>query len=78
MLNMKRGINQQVFKIVDLQFVKSEQFSLTCICGSRQRETASSGGKFQLNNLAVKLLKARYAIEIIGYRYCYCFCFFFQ
>ena len=35
-------------------FVKSEQFSLTWSCGSRQRDTTSSGWKFRLNNLAVK------------------------
>ena len=34
-------------------------FSLTWSCGSRQRDTASSGWKFKLNNLAVKGLKKR-------------------
>ena len=37
--------------------VKSEWFSLTWSCGSRQRDTTSSGWKFTLNNLAVKGLK---------------------
>ena len=54
MLKMKCDINQQDLKTVDLHFVKSEWFSLTWSCGSRQRDTTSSGWKFKLNNLAVK------------------------
>ena len=53
MLMIKRDINQQDFKIVDLHFVKSEFFLLTWYYGSRQRDTTSIGWKFQLNNLAV-------------------------
>ena len=56
MLKMKRDINQEYIKIVDLHFVKPEFFSLTRSCESRQRDTASSGWKFQLNNLAFKEL----------------------
>ena len=37
-----------------LQFAKTEQFSLTWSCGSRQRRTTSSGWKFRLINSAVK------------------------
>ena len=51
MLKIKSDINQQ---IVDLHFVKSEEFSFTWICGSRQRDTTLSEWKFQLNNFAVK------------------------
>ena len=40
--NFKRDINQQYFQIVDLHFVKSESFSLTRSCESRQRDTTSS------------------------------------
>ena len=36
MLKIKRNINQQYFKIVDLHFVKSEYFSLTWSFESRQ------------------------------------------
>ena len=54
MLKIKCDINQQDLKTVDLHFVKSEYFSLTWSCGSRQRDTTSSGWKFRLNNLAVK------------------------
>ena len=35
-------------------------FALTWSCGSRQRDTTSSGWKFQLNNLAVEGLKTRH------------------
>ena len=54
MLKIKCDINQQDLKTVDLHFVKSKSFSLTWSCGSRQRDTTSSGWKFSLNNLAVK------------------------
>ena len=54
MLEIKCDINQQYLRIVDLHFVKSELFSLTWSCGSRQRDTTSSEWKFRLNNLAVK------------------------
>ena len=54
MLKIKRDINGQDFKIVDLLFVKSDEFSLTWSCGSRQRDTILSEWKFQLNNLAFK------------------------
>ena len=57
MLKIKYDINQQYLKTVDLHFFKSEYFSLTWSCGSRQRDTISSGWKFKLNNLAVKGLK---------------------
>ena len=57
MLKIKCDINQQDLKRVDLYFGKSEYFSLTWSCGSRQRDTTSSGWKFKLNNLAVKGLK---------------------
>ena len=40
--------NQQYFKIADLHFVKSEWFSLTWSCESRQRDTISRGWKFRL------------------------------
>ena len=53
---LKRDLKQYDFKIVNLHFVKSEQFSLTWSCGSRQRDTISNGWKFQPNNLAVKEL----------------------
>ena len=46
MLKIKCDINQQDLKFVDHHFVKSEIFSLTWSCGSRQ-----------LNNLTVKGLK---------------------
>ena len=52
MLKIKRDINQQDLKIVDLHFVESEEFSLTWSCGSHQRDTTSSEWKSQLNNLA--------------------------
>ena len=42
MLNINRDINQLNLKIVDLNFVKSEQFSYTWSCESRQRDTISS------------------------------------
>ena len=54
LLKIKSDINQQDLKFFDLHFVKSELFSLTWSCGSRQRVTTSSGWIFQLNNLAVK------------------------
>ena len=54
MLKIKRDTNQQDLKIVDLHFVKSKYFSLTWRCGSHERDTASSGWIFKLNNLAVK------------------------
>ena len=54
MLRIKCDINLQYLKTVDLHFVKSEYFSLTWSCGSRQRDTTSRGWKFRLNNLAVK------------------------
>ena len=57
MLKVKCDINQQDLKRVDLHFVKSEIFSLNWSCGSRQRDTTSSGWKLKLNNLAVKGLK---------------------
>ena len=57
MVMIKRDINQQYFKSIDLYFFKSEYFSLTLTCESRQRDTTSSGWKFQLNNLAVKWVK---------------------
>ena len=57
MLKIKCDINQQDLKRVDLHFVKSEGFSLTWRCGSRQRDTTSSGWKFKLNDLAVKGLR---------------------
>ena len=55
MLKLKCDINQQYLKRVDLHFVKSEH---TWGCGSRQRDTTSSGWKFWLNNLAVKGLNS--------------------
>ena len=58
MLKIKCDINQQDLKRVDLHFVKSDKFLLTWSCGSRQRDTTSSGWKFKLNNLAVKRLKS--------------------
>ena len=54
MLRIKCDINQQDLKFVDLHFVKSEYVLLTWSCGSRQRDTTSSGEKFKFNNLAVK------------------------
>ena len=54
MLKIKCDINQQDLNRVDLHSVESEQFSLTRSCGSRQRDTPSSGLKLKLNNLAVK------------------------
>ena len=54
MLKKKYDINQKDLKTVDLHFAKTELVSLTWSCGSRQRNTASSGWKFRLNNLAVK------------------------
>ena len=59
MLKIKCDINQQYLKTVDLHFVKSESFSLTWSCGSRQRDTTSSGWKFSWNNLAVKGLTSQ-------------------
>ena len=50
MLKIKRDTNKQDLKIADLLLVKSEWFSLTWSCGSRQQDTISSGCKFQLNN----------------------------
>ena len=44
------------FKFVSILF-KSEYFLLSC--GSRQRDSTSSGWKFKLNNLAVKGLRAK-------------------
>ena len=55
MLKIKRDINQQDFKkCIDLYFVKSEWFSLTWSCESRQRDTTSSSWKSKLNKLAIK------------------------
>ena len=54
MLKIKWDINQLDLKRVYLHFVKSDYFSLTWSCGSRQRDTTSNGWKFKLNNLAVK------------------------
>ena len=54
MFKIKCDINQQYLKTVDLHFIKSEQFSFTWSCGSRQRDTTSSKWKFRLNNMAVK------------------------
>ena len=54
MLKIKCDINLQDLKIIELYFVKSELFLLTWSCGSRQRDTNSSGWKFELNILAVK------------------------
>ena len=54
MLKMQRDANQQYLIIVDLHFVKSKYFLPTWSCGSRKRDTTSSEGKFQLNNLGVK------------------------
>ena len=48
MLKIKCDINQQYLKTVDLHIVKSEEFSLTWSCGSRQRDTTSSGEKIQI------------------------------
>ena len=62
MLKIKYDINQQYLKTVDLHFVKSEKFSLTWSCESRQRVTISSGLKIRLNNLAVKGLKRWYIL----------------
>ena len=53
MLKIKRDINQQDSKIVNLHFVKSQLFLLTWSCKSRQRDTASSDWKFKLNNFIV-------------------------
>ena len=57
MLKIKCDINQPYLKTVHLHFVKSEWFSLTWSCGSRQRDTTSSGWKFRLKNLAVQRLR---------------------
>ena len=54
MLKIKRDINQQDLKIVTLHFDKSEYFSLTWSCGSRQRDATSSERKLILNNFAVE------------------------
>ena len=59
-IEIKCDINQQDLKRIDFHFVKSESFWLTWSCGSRQRDTTSSGWKFQLNNLAVKGLTYRF------------------
>ena len=56
MLTIKCDPNQQDSIRIDLHFVKSEYFPLTWSCGSRQRDTTSSGWKFKMNNLAVKWL----------------------
>ena len=56
MFKIKYDIDQQYLETADLHLVKSEIFSLTWSCGSRQRDTISSGWKFRLNNLAVKEL----------------------
>ena len=63
MLKIKCDINQQYLKTVDLHFVKSEWFSLTWSCGSRQRDTTLSEWKFRLNNLAVKGLNKIHRIK---------------
>ena len=63
MLKIKYDINQQYLKTVDLHFVKSEWFSLTWSCGSRQRDTTLSGWKFKLNNLAAKGLREIYCFS---------------
>ena len=59
MVKIKCDINQQYLKTVDLHFIKSEYFSLTWSCGSRQRDTTSGRWKFRLNNLAVKGLNIK-------------------
>ena len=41
MLKTKRAINQPDIKKANLQFVKSESFSLTLSCKSPQRDTTS-------------------------------------
>ena len=56
MLHIKRDVNQLDFTIVDIYFRKSELFSLTWSCGSRQRDTTWSEWKVQLNNFALKSL----------------------
>ena len=66
MLIIKHDINQTYFKMVDIHFVKSEWFSLTWSCGSRQRDRTSSGWEFQLHNLAVKGLKGLAQAKIIN------------
>ena len=53
-VKIKSDINQQDLKFIGFHFVKSEYFSPTCGCGSRQRDTTSSEWKFKLNNLAAK------------------------
>ena len=58
MLKIKRDTNLQDLKIVDLHFVKSEQFLPTWSCRSRQRDTTSNGWKFKLHNLALKEVKS--------------------
>ena len=60
MLNVKSDINQQDFKIVDLNCVKSEFSALTWSCESRQRDTTSSGKKFKLNNVLVQGIISEY------------------
>ena len=45
-------------RIVDFHVVRLGKFSLTWSCGSRQRDTTSSGWKFRFLNLAVKGLRA--------------------
>ena len=51
MLKIKRDTNQQDVQTVDLHFVKSESFSLTWSCGSRQQDTNSNEWKIKLNNV---------------------------
>ena len=48
-----------MLKIYQQDFVKSDQFSLTWSCGSRQQDTGSSEWKFKLNNLWIKVLSFR-------------------
>ena len=54
MLEDKTWQNQNDFEIIiDLHFLKLNNSHPLEVCGSRQRDTTSSGWKFQLNNLAV-------------------------
>ena len=69
MLKIKCDINQQYLKTVDLHFVNSEHFSLTWSCGSRQRDTTSSGWKFRLNNLAAKELNRMIVSAMLIFRH---------
>ena len=57
------------FKIIDLHCVKSEWFSSTWSCGSRQRDTTSCGWKLQLNTLAIKGLKPHSFLFLRGVGY---------